>query len=229
MRRGGNKMPKILTEEDNFSSFTWKDLPQEALAFIHQRYFTKEMSLEEYIATYFSNTVRGFKNEADRLFEEAKQECLAEGTFPEELQEIQTKIIIKAEVIKEKQKTSLTRSRPKDKNADKRASYHQKIVQKENEIDELRQLNQNIQCSNEQVMIASGRYIQNAEELLEQKVRYDSRQAQYEQSLFSEIQQQLRSKINLQNETLELTCKKEQFQQEEKLEQLYQERNALAW
>ncbi|WFB96753.1 hypothetical protein PDI73_04240 [Lactococcus lactis] len=41
-------MPKILKEADNFSSFTWKDLPQEALAFIYKEYFNEQMSLDKY-------------------------------------------------------------------------------------------------------------------------------------------------------------------------------------
>ena len=40
-------MPKIVREDDNFSSFIWKDLPLEALAFVHENYFSDEMTVDE--------------------------------------------------------------------------------------------------------------------------------------------------------------------------------------
>ncbi|MGX7049151.1 hypothetical protein RU86_GL000377 [Lactococcus piscium] len=66
-------MPKIVREDDNFSSFIWKDLSREALTFVHTHYFSDEMTVDDYIKTYYSNKIRYFKEEADRLFEEAKE------------------------------------------------------------------------------------------------------------------------------------------------------------
>ncbi|MCT0016385.1 hypothetical protein EFE32_05845 [Lactococcus lactis subsp. lactis] len=56
-------MPKILKEADNFSSFTWKDFSKETLAFIHQEYLSKEMTLDEYIEAYYGNKISGIKHE----------------------------------------------------------------------------------------------------------------------------------------------------------------------
>ncbi|GHU39008.1 hypothetical protein FACS1894193_12640 [Bacilli bacterium] len=222
-------MPKIVNEEDNFSSFIWKDLPKEALAFIYQEYFTQEMSLEEYLNIYFGNKITGIKHEADRLFEEAKQVCLAEGEFPEELQDIQTTIIVKQSPAKKTSNVSIANLKPRDTSEVQRAQYNRKIEQKENDIDDLRRINQATQASNEQLESELNLYFKNSEELLYQTSRFDLKQAQREQELFREVQHTLRSKINLQNESLELTSKKTQRQQEDTLEKLYQERSKLAW
>lgn len=137
-------MPKILKEVDNFSSFTWKDLPPEALLFIHEHYFSKEMTAEEYMAAYFGNKVSGIKHEADRLFEEAKQEALERGDFPDELLEVWTKKIIPKDA-EEKSSPNFSKvhSKPlvRDKSEVKRANLSQQIQQKEDQMDEVSHLN----------------------------------------------------------------------------------------
>ncbi len=123
-------MPKILKEADNFSSFTWKDLPQETLAFIYKEYFNEQMSLDEYVAAYYGNKVSGIKHEADKLFEETKQKSLERGDFPEELVDVWTKKIIPKDADDTAASNLLkVRTKPvsKDKNEAERTSMTHKL------------------------------------------------------------------------------------------------------
>ncbi|WP_251713394.1 hypothetical protein [Lactococcus ileimucosae] len=129
-------MPKIVKEADNFSSFIWNDLPHEALVFVHEQFFSNKMSLEDYVNTYFQNKVPNFKHEADRLFEEGKQKCIEKGTFPQILNNVWTRKVIKeSEHSFETKKNSTFQSTgTKDKNSVERKRYSQKIQQAENEL-----------------------------------------------------------------------------------------------
>lgn len=224
-------MPKIVKESDNFTSFVWKDLSREALTFIHQHYFSQEMTVDEYIETYFANKIPNFKHEADRLFEEGKEKCLAEGTFPESLNEVWTRKVIKKSEEEEnnKKKVSSHSMKPKDKSAVQRYNYSQKIQQTENELDDFSKASRDLEESNAEFMGQINALLSQSDELTGQTARYDKIQAYQEQSIFLELQQSLFSHTNQEIESIEENGRKVKLGKEERLEKLYQERNRLEW
>jgi len=224
-------MPKIVREDDNFSSFVWKDLSREALTFVHQHYFNQEMTRDEYIETYFANRIPNFKHEADRLFEEGKKKCLAEGNFPESLKDVWTRKVIKKSEEKEgsKKKASSGSMKPKDKSAVQRNNYSQKIQQTENELDDFSSFSGTLTESNEQFLGEIHSLLSRSEELTSQTATYDKSEAYQEQAIFSELQHSLSSRVNHQNESLAENGRKARHDKEECLEKLYQERNKLEW
>lgn len=224
-------MPKIVRELDNFSSFVWKDLSREALAFVHQYYFSEEMTVDEYIDTYFANKIPNIKHEADRLFEEGKKKCLVEGTFPESLKDIWTRKVIKKSEDKEnkKEKASSHSMKPRDKSAVQRNTYNQKIQQTENELDDFLKASRDLEENNEQFMGRINILLSQSDELIGQTARYDKSQAYQEQSVFLELQHSLFSHTSQELESLEQNGRKVKLGKEEQLENLYQERNKLEW
>ncbi|KST91119.1 hypothetical protein KF134_1825 [Lactococcus lactis subsp. lactis] len=225
-------MPKILKEADNFSSFTWKDLPPEALLFIHEHYFSKEMTAEGYMAAYFGNKVSGIKHEADRLFEEAKQDALERGDFPDELLEVWTKKIIPKDT-EEKSSSSFSKANSKpvfrDKSEVKRANLTQQIQQKEDQMDEVSHLNRQFGERIDEFLSASRSYFGQAEELLSQSAYYNPQKASHDQLVLMDVQQHLDSLSHQQMDLLELNSRKLRFKTEDEIDQLYQERNKLVW
>src|SRR5574337_1620023 len=143
-------MPKIVREDDDFSSFIWKDLSRDALAFVDAHYFSDEMTVDDYIKTYYSNKIRYFKEEADRLFEEAKETCLVAGTFPEALNDVWTRQVIKKSdsPSENKVKSLFSQTNSIDKNAVERSNLTQKMKQIENELDDLAGLSRNFEENN---------------------------------------------------------------------------------
>lgn len=225
-------MPKILKEADNFSSFTWKDLPQEALAFIYKEYFNEQMSLDEYVAAYYGNKISGIKHEADKLFEEAKEKSLDRGDFPEELVDVWTKKIIPKDSDNASESNIIkVRTKPvsRDKNEAKRTSMTRQIQQKEDQQDELSHLNRRFEERSDEFLSATRSCFAMADELLSQVARHDSQTSSYDQSVLLEVQQNLQSISNRQLETLESNCRGIRVSTEAEIEQLYQERNKLAW
>lgn len=224
-------MPKIVKESDNFSSFLWKDLSRESLAFVHQQYFSQEMTVDEYIETYFANKIPNFKHEADRLFEEGKKKCSAEGNFPESLNEVWTKKVIKKLEEKEnnKKRFSSHSMKPKDKSAVQRNNYNQKIQQTENELDDFSKASRDLEENNAQFMGQINALLSQSDELTGQTARYDKSQAYQEQSIFLELQQSLFSRTNQEIASIEENGRKVKLEKEERLEKLYQERNNLEW
>lgn len=225
-------MPKILKEADNFSSFTWKDLPPEALLFIHEHYFSKEMTAEDYMAAYFGNKVSGIKHEADHLFEEAKQSALERGDFPDELLEVWTKKIIPKDT-EEKSPSifSNTHSKPivRDKSKVKRANLSQQIQQKEDQMDEVSHLNRRFEEGTDEFLSSSRSCLSQAEELLSQSAYYNPQKASYDQSVLMDVQQHLETLSHQQMDLLESNSRKLRVKTKAEIDQLYQERNKLVW
>ena len=219
-------MPKILYEADNFSSFTWKDLPEEALAFVHEHFIKEKMTLEEYTKTYFDNKIPDFKHEADRLFEEGKKKALAEGAFPKSLSEIWTsQVIKKSENISVQNIVSVSPKKLKDKNASQRAKLNQKISQNEEELEGLTRMSYSVEENNAQVIRGMNNLMSDTEALLDS----NTKQGAKEHSLLLEVQHALFSGINRQNETFEDIGQKTKRKKEENLDKLQRERNKLEW
>jgi hypothetical protein len=225
-------MPKILKEADNFSSFTWKDLPLEALLFIHEHYFSKEMTAEEYITAYFGNKVSGIKHEADRLFEEAKQSALEQGNFPDELLEVWTKKIIPKDA-EEKSSSSFSNAHSKpvvrDKSEAKRANLSQQIQQKEDQMDEVSHLNHRFEERTDEFLGATRSCFGQVEELLSQSAYYNPQKASHDQSMLTDVRQHLETLSHQQMDLLESNSRKLRVKTEDEIDQLYQERNKLVW
>lgn len=225
-------MPKILKEANNFSSFTWKDLPPEALLFIHEHYFSKEMTAEEYMAAYFGNKVSGIKHEADRLFEEAKQDALERGNFPDELLEVWTKKIIPKDA-EEKSSSSFSKvhSKPvvRDHSEVKRANLTQQIQQKEDQMDEVSHLNRKFEEETDEFLSATRSCLSQAEELLSQSAYYNPQKSLHDQSVLMDVRQHLETISHQQMDLLESNSRKFRVKTEDEIDQLYQERNKLVW
>ena len=202
-------MPKIVREDDDFSSFIWKDLSRDALAFVHAHYFSDEMTVDDYIKTYYSNKIRYFKEEADRLFEEAKETCLVAGTFPEALNDVWTRQVIK--------------------NAVERSNLTQKMQQIENELDDLARLSRNFEENNLEFIRSTQSLLHVSDELTNRTAHHDKKEAYQEQATFYELQQTLAYYVNRQNDTLNEKARIAKINKEVCLEKLYQERNKLAW
>lgn len=210
-------------------SFVWKDLSREALSFVHQNYFSQEMTLDQYIETYFANKIPHFKHEADRLFEEGKKKCLAEGTFPESLNDVWTIKYNKKSEEDDKEKPSFQSMKAKDKNAVQRNNYNQKIQQTVSDLDDFSKASRDLEENNSQFMGQINAFLSQSEELTAQTARYDKSQAYQEQSILLELQQSLLSRTNQEIESIKENGRKIKFEKEEQLEKLYQERNKLEW
>ena len=224
-------MPKIVREDDDFSSFIWKDLSRDALAFVHAHYFSDEMTVDDYIKTYYSNKIRYFKEEADRLFEEAKETCLLAGTFPEALNDVWTRQVIKKSdsPSENKVKSLFSQTKPIDKNAVERSNLTQKMKQIENELDDLARLSRNFEENNLEFIRSTQSLLHTSDELTNQTAHHDQKEAYQEQATFYELQQTLAYYVNRQNDTLNEKARIAKINKEVCLEKLYQERNKLAW
>lgn len=224
-------MPKIVREDDDFSSFIWKDLSRDALAFVHAHYFSDEMTVDDYIKTYYANKVRHFKDEADRLFEEAKEKTISEGTFPEALNDVWTRQVIKkSDDTSENQTKSLfSQNKPKDKSVVERRIMTQKMQQIENELDDLARLSRNFEENNLEFIRSTQSLLHTSDELASQTAHHNQSEAYQEQAIFYELQQTLAYYVNRQNDTLNEKARIVKINKEDCLEKLYQERNKLAW
>lgn len=118
---------------------------------------------------------------------------------------------------------------PKDKNDIQREKINSQILQKENQLDDLARLSRHLGESNEQFLGTTHSLLTSSEELSSQTTRYNKEEAYREQSIFSELQQALNSSVNHQNNTVAEIGRKARHNKEEQLENLYQERNKLAW
>lgn len=224
-------MPKIVREDDNFSSFIWKDLSREALAFVHAHYFSDKMTVDDYIKTYYSNKIRHFKDEADRLFEEAKEKTISEGTFPEALNDVWTRQVIKkSDATTENQVKSLfSQHKPKDESVVERRILTQKMQEIENELDDLARLSRNFEENNLEFIRSTQSLLHTSDELASQTVHHDQKEAYQEQAIFYELQHTLLSSVTLQNDTLKEKTRMEKIKKEDLFEKTYKERSNLAW
>lgn len=224
-------MPKIVREDDNFSSFIWKDLPLEALAFVHENYFSDEMTVDEYIKIYFLNNIKYFKYEADRLFEEAKEKAISEGTFPEILNQVWTRQVIKkSDTTSENElKTLFSPNKSKDKSVVERRIMTQKMQQIENELEDLSRMGRNFEENNLAFISSTQTLFNTLDELASQTSQHDQNEAYQEQAIFYELKQMLLSSINLQNDMLKEKSRKIKIEKEDIFEKIYKKRNNLVW
>ena len=98
---------------------------------------------------------------------------------------------------------SVQKKIPKDISADKRAVYTQKIMFKEQEIDDLGQLERNFENRNEQFLSTTNRYFYESEELSRQRSQFPSQQSRFQESVMQEAYGQAKWTANRQQETFQ--------------------------
>ncbi|AYG01128.1 hypothetical protein [Lactococcus allomyrinae] len=117
----------------------------------------------------------------------------------------------------------------KDKSADKRAEYAQKIMFKEQEMDDLGQLERNFENRNDQFLSDANRHFYESEELSQQRNQYPSQQSRFQESVLQEAYGQAKWTANRQQETFQESSRVARIEIEDKIESLYKERSALPW
>ncbi|MDR0299023.1 MAG: hypothetical protein LBI13_02920, partial [Streptococcaceae bacterium] len=91
---------------------------------------------------------------------------------------------------------------PKDQSADKRAEYAQKILFKEQEIDDLGQLERNFENRNDKFISNTNRFFEEFEESFHEGSSYSSQQSHWQQSVVQEAYHHMKSLAEQQNDTM---------------------------
>lgn len=121
------------------------------------------------------------------------------------------------------------RQKPKDENAVQRGKINNQIMQKENELDDFSQLNRHFQENTENVLEMTHSVLGQTEVLMSQRTHDNKSHLSQERSIFLEVQHSLSSYASRQSATFEEIGRKMKNKKEDQLENLYQERNKLAW
>ncbi|MDR0299006.1 MAG: hypothetical protein LBI13_02835, partial [Streptococcaceae bacterium] len=91
---------------------------------------------------------------------------------------------------------------PKDQSADKRAEYAQKIMFKEQEMDDLGQLERNFENRNDKFISNTNRFFEEFEETFHEGSSYSSQQSHWQQSVVQEAYHHMKSLAEQQNDTM---------------------------
>ncbi|MDR0299641.1 MAG: hypothetical protein LBI13_06115 [Streptococcaceae bacterium] len=124
---------------------------------------------------------------------------------------------------------SSSKLKSKDQSADKRAEYAQKIMFKEQEMDDLGQLERNFENRNDKFISNTNRVFEEFEESFHEGSSYSSQQSRWQQSVVQDVYHHMKSLAEQQNETMKNSCQVARIEIEDKIEALHKDRNALPW
>jgi ElaB/YqjD/DUF883 family membrane-anchored ribosome-binding protein len=218
----GENMPKILIHDRGMDYWKLVDPTDDEL---REQY--KELPFRgEFVEEEFQEYLKEFREKEAEVVRKNAAQAQKAREEAEKYAKEHPEIKVETEV---KSLFSAPKSVPKDASSDKRLAYNRKISQKENDMDDLRNMERNFQERNEQLISSASRYFEESEEYFYERSQYPSRQSNWQQAVIQDAFSDLRSVVDQQDEALEDSCRKARIALEDEVDNLYKERNALPW